>query len=141
MTKQAIDIKKRLSLYRGTSHDIDMLYCEIERLKALGENKQECCNVSHMRNKTILSLGREREAKKKELKLLDQLLSELDAVERDVLTCRYILGLSWNKCFSEMRKKKHYYSQRTIFRIHNSAIMHMAQANNRKKHIKNISNL
>ena len=104
----------------------------IDELKALDGKKQECSNVIHMRNKTIFSLVRARKAKNNELVRLDDLLLELDAVERDILTCRYVLGLSWNECFSEMRKKKHYYSQRTMFRIHDAAIIHMAQAEKRK---------
>lgn len=132
MTKQAKRMKKRLSLYTAIYHDAEALNREIERLKALDGKKQECSNVIHMRNKTIFSLVRARKAKNNELVRLDDLLLELDAVERDILTCRYVLGLSWNECFSEMRKKKHYYSQRTMFRIHDAAIIHMAQAEKRK---------
>ena len=132
MTKQAKRMKKRLSLYTAIYHDAEALNREIERLKALDGKKQECSNVIHMRNKTIFSLVRARKAKNNELVRLDELLLELDAVERDILTCRYVLGLSWNECFSEMRKKKHYYSQRTMFRIHDAAIIHMAQAEKRK---------
>ena len=139
MTKQTM--KKRLGAYTAIYHDAEALDREIERLKALSENKQECSNVTHMRNKTIFSLVRSREAKKCELEQLEELLLELDAVERDILTCRYVLGLSWSDCFSKMREKKHYYSQRTFFRIHDSAIMHIAQAENRKKHAKNIAKL
>ena len=140
MTKQGEKMKARLRRYHIVFYELERLDSELKRMKALDESGidvqkygHNAENVKKLRKKVAVSLFRQKKQKQKELDDIDEMLSKLQKSDRDVLICRYILCLSWSETFIEMQKRKHYYSERELLRLHYSAIEHLASMKKRKE--------